>query len=179
MTLAGRALREFGVIIMPKKIDIQHKPGQPTWCRVDVTYSVTSLGEGELIGVSSGEALDFGDKALVKALTQALRVYLTTAMLMPTYDLSMDSDASPVVMPPPPTPEELRDEMMNPDTSMDRMKAILDMLKRDREMGTRLVPVRQDDGSSKMETLIDMNIRIGKERRAGLVLGSPEPHEEE
>lgn len=175
VSLAGAALREFGVMINPVKIDVTHRVGTPSWCKVDVTYSVTSLGEGEIVGVSCGEALDFGDKALVKALTQAYRVFLTTALSLPTYDVSMDSDARPITRPMPPSPFELRDEMLDPKTSLDRLRAILDALQRDQDLATTKVPVPDGKGGETNESLLFLNLRIGKERadRAAISAGDP------
>lgn len=167
MSLVGFALRAFGVTVMP--VDVKHQTnisGQATTCTVDVRYAITSLGEGSMLGVSAGSAIDFGDKALVKALTQAYRAFLTTALTLPTYNVAWDSDANPVQRPMPPTPEELRDEMLNPGIKTSRMKAIYAELKRDPALGAQVVTIPNDGGpgDSTRETLLDLNVRLGRER---------------
>lgn len=177
VSLAGAALRAHGVDVIPVKIETQYKiSGQATTCMVTVTYEVSSLGEGTFQGVSVGEAIDFGDKATVKALTQAYRVFLTTALTLPTYNVSWDSDASPVQRPMPPTPEELRDEMLNPKTSRQRMAAMYQEFKRDPALGGQMVFTKA--GSNDQETLLDLNVRLGKERAAAAA-ASPESPEDE
>lgn len=169
VSLAGTAMRLFGLIITPSAIETQHKVGNPSWCKVDVTYLVESLGGGTIIGRSTGEALDFGDKALVKALTQAYRVFLTTLLSLPTRDISLDSDANSVVRPQPPSPLELRDEMLSATVTTQRLRAILSMLQRDEDLARTKVPVPTagPDGThnERNEALWDLNVRIGKERK--------------
>lgn len=165
VTLAGMAFRQFGVTVVPIKIDVEHRIGQPSTCMVTVTYRITSLGEGEIIGVSRGESIDFGANATIKAEQQAFRLFLTTALCLPTHDPTMDSDAAPILRPQPPTPAALRDEMLNPKTSTQRMRALLSELKADPKLGATRVPV-PDDSSNMYESLYDLNVRVGRERAA-------------
>lgn len=175
VSLAGAALREFGVTVMPIEIKPQHTvSGQATTCYVHVKYLITSLGEGEISGVSFGEGIDFGDKATVKALGQALRVFITTALMLPTYSVAWDSDASPVQRPMPPTPEELRDEMLNPKTSVQRMSTLYGQFRREPELGQAVV-----ETSVGQETLLALNVRLGKERQAARQAATEPPDEVE
>lgn len=165
VSLAGAAIREFGIMITPVEIKSEHRvTGQATWCKVEVTYEITAIGDdkGVIRGVSQGEAIDFGDKALAKALTQCFRIFLTTALSLPTYDVSMDSDASNVQRPAPPTPEELRDNMMQT-TDKQRLLAIRGELQRDAALASVQVDVPWEGG--KRMTLWDLNTLRGKQLR--------------
>jgi hypothetical protein len=173
VSLAGAGMREFGVIVMPAEIKTEYRAGNPNWCAVEVTYAILSINSddpGYLKGVARGEAFDFGDKATVKAEQQAFRVFLTTALSLPTYDVSMDTDATPV-MPTLPSPTALRDEMLQPNIEVQRLLAIRGELQRDAQAGGTLavtkVPVPDGQGGEAEESLWDLNTRRGKERQGG------------
>lgn len=145
ISLAGRAMREMGVDVVPIEITPVFKTlGQMNSCTVAITYKVTgqSTDASDYFEIKSlGEGLDLGDKAALKAQTQAYRTAMITALSLPTYDLSLDSDATPIERPVPPTPEETRDEILRPNTSVQRLVAIQGELRNDRERAAAFVTV--------------------------------------
>jgi hypothetical protein len=162
VTLAGLAFREVGVMVVPVEIATEYRPaGQMVTCFATVTYEVSSIDGSSFRGVVRSEGIDNGDKATVKALQQAYRVFLTTALTLPTYDPTTDSDATPILRPEPPSPLELRDEIVNPQTSLSRLLAISGELKRDNSLAATRVPV-----GDREVTLWDLCVETGKARRA-------------
>lgn len=162
VTLAGMAFRQFGIMVLPVDIQTEYRPaGQMMTCFATVTYEVSALGEGSFRGTVKSEGIDNADKATVKAEQQAYRVFLTTALSLPTYDPKLDSDATPVLRPEPPGPFAIRDEILDPKTSLARLQALKSEFKRDADLAATLVPV--GDGE---ERLWDLLTRVGKAREA-------------
>jgi hypothetical protein len=162
LSLAGAALREHGVLVMPIEKHAEYRAiGQANVCTLKATFEVSSLGEGSFQGVALGEGVDLGDKATVKAETQAHRTFMVQALSLPTYDISADSDANPVQRPEPPGSFAIRDEILDPKTSLGRLKAIRSELQRDSALAAEMVP----DGESNVH-LWDLLTRVGKAREA-------------
>lgn len=159
VTLAGMAFRQFGVMVMPVEVVTEYRPGHMKECHVLATYEITSLGEGTMRATIRSEGMDLGDKSTVKAEQQAFRIFLTTALCLPTYDPTMDSDATPLTRPEPPSPLELRDHILDPNTSAQQLKARLGELKRDPDLAATKVPVGDEQ-----VTLWDLCTRTGKAR---------------
>jgi ERF superfamily len=146
VTLAGVAFRHFGIMVVPVEVVVEYRPaGQMVACYATVTYEVSSLGEGTFRGTVKSEGIDNGDKATVKAEQQAFRVFLTTALCLPTYDPTMDSDATPMVRPEPPGPFGVRDEILAPGTSVQRLIAIQSELRHDPALAATAVPVGDEE----------------------------------
>lgn len=109
---------------------------------------------------TQGEALDSADKGTAKAQSVALRVLLLTGGLTPTTDTDPDSvhvdrgDAAPVK-----SPEQYRDEMVNPRTSVERLNQIADELTQFHLGG---IQVQNENGD--MEALWALGLRLYKER---------------
>jgi hypothetical protein len=177
VTLAGVAFRLFGVIVTLVKLEpVYRNNGQAVTCLMTAHWKIESLGDGQIDAVSCSEAMDYGgDKATVKASTQALRIFLTNQLMLPTGKVSWDSDASPSRLPPLPTPEELRDEMLSPETSRQRMSTIFKTLKDDPDLGSQVVAVRRENMAGlQEETLLALNVRLAGERAAAAVTPASE-----
>lgn len=162
VTLAGLAFREVGVMVVPVDIQIEYRPaGQMVTCYATVTYEVSSIDGSSFRGVVRSEGIDNGDKATVKALQQAYRVFLTTALTLPTYDPTHDTDATPMVRPEPPSPLEMRDEILNPNTSLQRLKAITSQFRQEQDLAATVVP-----HGDRQVTLWDLHVEVVKARTA-------------
>lgn len=165
LNAVGPALRLFGAEIFPVKVEPAYTTvGRMNICTVIVTYRIQSLGDGEIITQGAGEGADVGERATTKAQTYAFRNMLIAALCLPTIDPKLDADVVNVERPEPPGALALRDEMLDPGTSQQRLLAIRGELRRDKDLARETVEVPL--GSGTQESLWDLNTRIGKERDA-------------
>lgn len=97
MNAVGPALRKHGVIIIPEDVDVHRSNGttangkQTAEVVVKVTYRVYGPGGDSIHGRVSAEAMDFGDKAVAKAMSVAYRTFLLQALTIPTDELDPDA----------------------------------------------------------------------------------------
>lgn len=99
MNAVGPALRKHGVIIIPEDVDVHRSNGttangKPTAeVVVKVTYRVYGPAGDSIEGTVAAEAMDFGDKAVAKAMSVAYRTFLLQALTVPTDEPDPDSAA--------------------------------------------------------------------------------------
>lgn len=90
MNAVGPALRKHGVVILPEEVDVHRSNGttvsgkQTAEVVVKVTYRVYGPGGDSIHGRVAAEAMDFGDKAVAKAMSVAYRTFLLQALTIPT-----------------------------------------------------------------------------------------------
>ena len=95
----GPALRKHGVTILPEDVDVHRSNGttsngKPTAEVVlKVTYRVYGPGGDSVHGRVAAEAMDFGDKAIAKAMSVAYRTFLLQALTIPTDEPDPDSES--------------------------------------------------------------------------------------
>jgi len=98
MNAVGPALRKHGVIILPEEVDVHRTNGttangkQTAEVVVKVTYRVYGPGGDSVHGKVAAEAMDFGDKAIAKAMSVAYRTFLLQALTIPTDDPDPDGE---------------------------------------------------------------------------------------
>lgn len=86
----GPALREHGVIVLPKVLDKRYRDFETSngnlqhECVVEVEYRFIGPEGDELACSAVGEAADSGDKATPKAMSVAFRTALLIALCIPT-----------------------------------------------------------------------------------------------
>nr|DAV69494.1 MAG TPA: ERF superfamily protein [Caudoviricetes sp.] len=99
MNAVGPALRKHGVLIIPEDVDVHRSNGttangkQTAEVVVKVTYRVYGPGGDSIHGRVSAEAMDFGDKAVAKAMSVAYRTFLLQALTIPTDEPDPDAAA--------------------------------------------------------------------------------------
>jgi hypothetical protein len=99
MNAVGPALRKHGVTILPEDVDVHRSNGttangkQTAEVVVKVTYRVYGPGGDSIHGKVAAEAMDFGDKAVAKAMSVAYRTFLLQALTIPTGDPDPDGEA--------------------------------------------------------------------------------------
>ena len=99
MNAVGPALRKHGVIILPEEVDVHRNNGttangkQTAEVVVKVTYRVYGPAGDSIHGKVAAEAMDFGDKAIAKAMSVAYRTFLLQALTIPTDDPDPDSES--------------------------------------------------------------------------------------
>lgn len=99
MTAVGPALRKHGVIILPEDVEVHRSNGttangkQTAEVVLKVTYRVYGPGGDSISGKVAAEAMDFGDKAIAKAMSVAYRTFLLQALTVPTDDPDPDSES--------------------------------------------------------------------------------------
>ena len=97
MNAVGPALRKHGVTIIPEDVDTHRSNGitangkQTAEVVLKVTYRVYGPGGDSIHGRVAAEAMDFGDKAIAKAMSVAYRTFLLQALTIPTDDPDPDS----------------------------------------------------------------------------------------
>ena len=163
LNAVGPALRRHGVAVLPVKVDATYgQAGRMRDVQVTVTYRITGP-RGDFIEVQSvGEGLDAGERGTPKALTTAYRNMLIVALAIPTEDPKMDPDVMDLRREEPITadPAKYRDEILNPRTSMPRLRAIRAELIDHRIAASVVVNEVGDD-----EALKDLYTRVVNERR--------------
>lgn len=99
MNAVGPALRKHGVVILPEDVDVHRSNGttangkQTAEVVVKVTYRVYGPSGDSIHGKVAAEAMDFGDKAIAKAMSVAYRTFLLQALTIPTDDPDPDSES--------------------------------------------------------------------------------------
>nr|DAP76072.1 MAG TPA: ERF superfamily protein [Caudoviricetes sp.] len=99
MNAVGPALRKHGVIILPEEVDVHRSNGttangkQTAEVVVKVTYRVYGPAGDSIHGEVAAEAMDFGDKAIAKAMSVAYRTFLLQALTIPTDDPDPDIES--------------------------------------------------------------------------------------
>nr|DAP62263.1 MAG TPA: ERF superfamily protein [Caudoviricetes sp.] len=99
MNAVGPALRKYGVVILPEEVEAHRSNGttangKPTVEVVlKVTYRVYGPGGDSVHGRVAAEAMDFGDKAIAKAMSVAYRTFLLQALTIPTDEPDPDGES--------------------------------------------------------------------------------------
>jgi hypothetical protein len=99
MNAVGPALRKHGVTILPEDVDVHRSNGttangkQTAEVVLKVTYRVYGPGGDSIHGKVAAEAMDFGDKAIAKAMSVAYRTFLLQALTIPTDDPDPDGES--------------------------------------------------------------------------------------
>lgn len=99
MNAVGPALRKHGVVILPEEVDAQRanritaSGKQTVEVVVKVTYRIYGPNGDSIHGKVAAEAMDFGDKALAKAMSVAYRTFLLQALTIPTDEPDPDSES--------------------------------------------------------------------------------------
>lgn len=164
----GPALRRHGVLLLPIQVyDIEYREartakGTPMQdCTLKVRWMVVGP-EGDTLPApleSAGQATDTQDKATSKATSVAQRVLFLTALHIPTQDPDVDRGHERGERPGP-TPNEYRDEISDPRTSLGRLRQIRSELRQHNLGGAVVVNEVGDD-----EPVLAMCERIGLQRR--------------
>nr|DAK85121.1 MAG TPA: ERF superfamily protein [Caudoviricetes sp.] len=99
MNAVGPALRKHGVVILPEEVDVHRTNGtaangkQTAEVVVKVAYRVYGPNGDSIHGKVASEAMDFGDKAIAKAMSVAYRTFLLQALTIPTDEPDPDSES--------------------------------------------------------------------------------------
>lgn len=99
MNAVGPALRKHGVTIIPEDVEVHRSNGvtasgkQTAEVVVKVTYRVYGPAGDSIHGKVAAEAMDFGDKAIAKAMSVAYRTFLLQALTIPTDDPDPDIES--------------------------------------------------------------------------------------
>ena len=97
MNAVGPALRKHGVTILPEDVEVHRSNGttangkQTAEVVIKVTYRVYGPAGDSIHGKVAAEAMDFGDKAIAKAMSVAYRTFLLQALTIPTDEPDPDS----------------------------------------------------------------------------------------
>ncbi|MFJ4837127.1 hypothetical protein [Streptomyces sp. NPDC088746] len=164
----GPACRLHGVLVLPVHVetayrDVKTSGGKPSReCTATVTYRIFGPTGDSIEVQSAGESMDSADKGTAKALSTALRSLLFLGGLVPTNDV--DPDASNVERgeAPPRTAVSYRDEILEQNTSRQRLAQINYEIKQAGLFNASVVNEVGDD-----EQLGAFLYRIGQERIAG------------
>lgn len=99
LNAVGPALRKHGVTILPEDVEVHRGNGttasgkQTAEVVVKVTYRVYGPAGDSIHGKVAAEAMDFGDKAIPKAMSVAYRTFLLQALTIPTDEPDPDSES--------------------------------------------------------------------------------------
>ena len=99
MNAVGPALRKHGVTILPEDVEVHRSNGttangkQTAEVVIKVTYRVYGPAGDSIHGKVAAEAMDFGDKAVAKAMSVAYRTFLLQALTIPTDEPDPDSES--------------------------------------------------------------------------------------
>nr|DAI20905.1 MAG TPA: ERF superfamily protein [Caudoviricetes sp.] len=99
MNAVGPALRKHGVTILPEDVEVHRSNGttangkQTAEVVLKVTYRVYGPNGDSIHGKVAAEAMDFGDKAIAKAMSVAYRTFLLQALTIPTDEPDPDSES--------------------------------------------------------------------------------------
>jgi hypothetical protein len=99
MNAVGPALRKYGVTILPEDVEVHRSNGttasgkQTAEVVVKVTYRIYGPAGDSVHGKVAAEAMDFGDKAIAKAMSVAYRTFLLQALTIPTDEPDPDSES--------------------------------------------------------------------------------------
>lgn len=99
MNAVGPALRKYGATILPEDVEVHRSNGttasgkQTAEVVVKVTYRIYGPAGDSIHGKVAAEAMDFGDKAIAKAMSVAYRTFLLQALTIPTDEPDPDSES--------------------------------------------------------------------------------------
>ena len=99
LNAVGPALRKHGVTILPEDVEVHRSNGttasgkQTAEVVVKVTYRIYGPAGDSIHGKVAAEAMDFGDKAIAKAMSVAYRTFLLQALTIPTDEPDPDSES--------------------------------------------------------------------------------------
>lgn len=100
LNAVGPAFREHGIVPVPSVQSVEYTTveiGQnrrPTgFARVVVQYALVGPDGSRLEGSAPGEGMDYGDKALPKAMSVAYRTFLIQLLCLPTADAHPEPDS--------------------------------------------------------------------------------------
>lgn len=99
MNAVGPALRKHGVVILPEDVEVHRSNGttasgkQTAEVVVKATYRVYGPSGDSIHGKVAAEAMDFGDKAIAKAMSVAYRTFLLQALTIPTDEPDPDGES--------------------------------------------------------------------------------------
>lgn len=99
MNAVGPALRKHGVTILPEDVEVHRSNGttasgkQTAEVVIKVTYRIYGPSGDSIHGKVAAEAMDFGDKAVAKAMSVAYRTFLLQALTIPTDDPEPDGES--------------------------------------------------------------------------------------
>lgn len=159
--------RKHGVLIVPELRTAEYRDiaraggGRSHECVVTMAYHFTGpAGDPPITCVVGGEALDTSDKATAKAQSVAWRVCLIQMLAIPTGDPDPDSVRIERGEQPMPKAKDYRDEIVDPATSLARLRQIRVELRQHNLGGALAVNEVGDD-----EALLAMCERIGLQRK--------------
>ena len=99
LNAVGPALRKHGVTILPEDVEVHRSNGTTTSGKqtaevvIKVTYRIYGPNGDSIHGKVAAEAMDFGDKAIAKAMSVAYRTFLLQALTIPTDEPDPDSES--------------------------------------------------------------------------------------
>ena len=99
LNAVGPALRKHGVTILPEDVEVHRSNGTTTSGKqtaevvINVTYRIYGPNGDSIHGKVAAEAMDFGDKAIAKAMSVAYRTFLLQALTIPTDEPDPDSES--------------------------------------------------------------------------------------
>lgn len=172
MNLVGPAERKHGVFVMPAGIEptfevIHTKSGAAmNYCRAVVRFTIYGPRGDTMPAEVLGEGFDTGDKSGSKAQSVALRTLYLNGLAIQTNEPARDTEYGvqhEIAGPKAPTAEEYAVLIQDERTPLIRLKQIRQELTDDRRMGMTEVDTGFD---GKRERLIDLVMRVGKERSA-------------
>jgi hypothetical protein len=165
----GPALRRHGVLVLPTRVlEVEYRESRTTNNKVmqdiavRVQWTIVGPAGDTLPPVeSAGQATDTSDKGTAKAVSVAQRVLFLTSLHIPTQDPDVDRghERGEQVGP---KPAEYRDEIVDPRTSLGRLRQIMSEL-RQHGLGSAIVVNETGDE----ESLGNLYTRVVNERRAG------------
>lgn len=167
LNVFGPACRAHGVLVLPYRVEASYRDtktsqNKPTReCTVLVTYRIYGPKGDHLEVQAAGECLDVGDKGTAKAQAVALRTLLYHAGLVPTRDPDPDSSHIERGEAPVRQAVDYVDEIVNPRTSIPRLKQIKYEIQQSRQGGVLVTNEVGDD-----EPILNMINRVGNERLA-------------
>jgi len=99
----GPALRDAGIFLLPEVVELNHaqvrllgrggNERQAASCTPVVCYRFISGTDGSQVSVTvAGEAIDYGDKVVAKAMSVAYRIMLLQVFAIPTDDVEPDAE---------------------------------------------------------------------------------------
>lgn len=163
----GPVTLRHGVNVFPHRVessfrDARTSTGKPTReCTVKTTYRIYGPRGDYIETEAVGESLDSGDRGSSKAQSVALRELLFGAGLMPTGDPTADVSTVERGEAPVRDADSYMAEVFNPATTLGRLQQIYREL-----VSSRLRDVRVRNEVGESESIGELVVRIGKERRA-------------
>lgn len=164
----GPALRRHGVLMLPSRllsveyVEARTSNGKAIQeCRVQVEWTVMGP-KGDVLPTtiqSAGQATDTQDKATAKAISVAQRTAFLSALHIPTQDPDIDRGHERGERPVPKA-ADYRDEILDPRTSLGRLRQIRVELQQH-----RLAAASLENEVGNEEPLLAMVDRIGQQRR--------------